>query len=81
MHPPMSVHPQDKDAKLRKKASSEVRTALQRARGEKKASVEELFTDVYDRLPPRLEKQKAEMWEIINKYKEHYQPMLNRHES
>ena len=60
---------------------SEVRTSLQKARGEKKTSVEEMFTDVYDRLPPRLEKQRAEMWEVLGKYKKHYQPILDRHES
>ena len=58
-----------------------MRTALQKARGEKKTSVQELFTDVYDRLPQRLEKQKTEMWEMVNKYKEHYKPILDRHES
>lgn len=69
------------DTELQQKASSDIKEAMQKARGEKKASLEEQFTDVYDRMPPRLEKQRAEMWEMINKYKEHYQPLLNRHES
>ena len=69
------------DTELKQKASSDIKEAMQRARGEKKASLDEGFTDVYDEMPPRLKKQRAEMWEMINKYKEHYQPLLNRHES
>ena len=38
----------------------------------KKGNPEELFEDVYDKMPPNLLKQKEDMKEIVNMYKEHY---------
>ena len=52
---------------------------MQRARAEPKPHIDNLFTDVYDELPPRLEKQRREMWEVVKKYKQHYPADL--HES
>lgn len=49
-----------------------MKTSLQRARKEPKPCVDELFNDVYDQLPPRLLRQRQQMWEVVNKYKEHY---------
>ncbi len=51
------------------------------ARKEKKPHLNHMFTDVYDDLPPRLQKQQAEMKEMMDKYKEHYGPILSKHES
>ena len=49
-----------------------MKQALQRAENELKPNVDELFNDVYDKLPPRLQRQRKQMWEVVNKYKEHY---------
>ena len=64
---------------LRKRMNQEILDAMQRARGELKPHPDYLFEDVYDNLPPRLEQQRQEMWEMVNKYPEHYP--LNKHES
>ena len=45
---------------------------MQKARAELKPPIDDLFTDVYDKLPPRLEKQRQEMWRMVKKYKKHY---------
>ena len=51
---------------------AEIKQSLKRVRRELKPSLDELFRDVYDELPPRLERQRREMWEHVRKYKEHY---------
>ena len=45
---------------------------MQKARAEHKPHLDHMFTDVYDQVTPRLEKQRKEMWQVVNKYKEHY---------
>ena len=45
---------------------------MKKARAELKPPLDDLFSDVYDKLPPRLEKQREEMWRMVNKYKKHY---------
>jgi len=62
-----------------KTAGEKVKTSLQRARAELKPNIDLMFEDVYDKLPLRLEKQRAQMKEIIHKYREHYP--VDRHES
>lgn len=52
---------------------------MQRARNERKPPVNEMFADVYDQLPKRLQDQRKQMWEVVNKYKEHYP--VNIHEN
>ena len=42
----------------------------------KKPNPEYLFTDVYDKMPPHLEEQLAEMKAHVQQYKEHY-PLEN----
>jgi len=54
---------------------------MQVARAEKKPHLDHLFSDVYDQLPPRLEKQRQEMWEMISKYPDHYKPLVDKYES
>ena len=49
---------------------------MQRARSEPKPSINEMFEDVYDQLPKRLQDQREEMWEVVNKHKKHY-PLEN----
>ena len=70
---------QDKEAELLKTAAAEVRRSMKKARAELKPPLNDLFTDVYDKLPPRLVKQREEMWRMVNKYKKHYPADL--HES
>lgn len=73
------LNPQTKEDELLKRVAAEVRSSMQKARAKPKPHIDHLFTDVYDKLPPRLEKQRQEMWEVVNKYKQHYPADL--HES
>ena len=72
---------QDNEEEFKKNVKSEIKRAMQAARVEKKPHPDEVFTDVYDKLPPRLEKQREEMWALMNKYKDHYSPVLKHYES
>jgi len=63
---------QDKEENLREKVAEEVEKSLKRVMKEPKPHLDMMFTDVYDQLPPRLEKQRREFWEHVQKYKEHY---------
>ena len=67
------------ETELHDKAVKDVKRSMQRARNEPKPRVDELFNDVYDQLPLRLQRQRKEMWEVVKKYKEHYP--LDIHES
>ncbi|KAK7479459.1 hypothetical protein BaRGS_00029275 [Batillaria attramentaria] len=49
-----------------------VMKAFAEAEGRKKPNPEEMFTDVYDTLPPHLEKQRQAMKEHVLQHKEHY---------
>ncbi len=79
--PHTHTHTQGKDAALRQSAAADVKRAMVAARKERKPHLNEMFTDVYDDLPPRLQRQQAEMMEMVDKYKEHYGPILSKHES
>ena len=68
----MTILFQTKEGELLKAAAGEVRRTMQKARSELKPPLDDLFNDVYDKLPPRLEKQREEMWRMVNKYKKHY---------
>lgn len=63
---------EEKEVELRAKVKKEVMDAMQRARGELRPHPDHLFTDVYDNLPPHLERQRKEMWEVVNKHHERY---------
>jgi TPP-dependent pyruvate/acetoin dehydrogenase alpha subunit len=63
---------QELEDELKSKAQEEVKRSMQRARSERKPHVNEMFKDVYDELPKRLQAQQKEMWEVVNKYKKHY---------
>ena len=62
----------EKEEELRERVARDIKVAMQKAREEIKPHPFKMFTDVYDSLPPHLEKQQKEMWEHVNKYKEHY---------
>lgn len=72
----LSLTFQELEDELYSKAQEEVKISMQRARSEPKPSVNEMFNDVYDKLPQRLQDQQKQMWEVVNKYKEHY-PLKN----
>lgn len=65
---------------VRERAAEEIKKTMMAARSEMKPHLNELFNDVYDTLPPRLQKQREEMWAMTDKYKEHYGPLLSKHE-
>lgn len=68
-----------REEELRERVMQEIHEAIQHARGELRPHPDYLFKDVYDHLPPRLERQRQEMWAVVNKYPEHYP--LKKHES
>ena len=63
---------QTKEAELLKSAAGEVKRSMQKARADLKPPIDDLFNDVFDKLPPRLEKQREEMWRMVKKYKKYY---------
>ena len=69
----------EKDEELSRRLEAEIKNSMSRATKELKPNIDEMFKDVYDRLPPRLESQRRELWEHLEKYKEHY-PNLDSHE-
>lgn len=61
------------DAKsYRQEALNQVREALKTANEDKKPPIEDLFTDVYDIVPPHLEEQRNELKQHLQKYREKY---------
>ncbi len=62
----------EQDAAAKKEARTNVLKAFTKAEKEKKPSLDEVFSDVYDTLPKHLQEQQEEMRRIIKKYSEHY---------
>jgi 2-oxoisovalerate dehydrogenase E1 component alpha subunit len=63
---------QEKEDELVSGTDETIRSAMKRARAEKKPSLEHMFTDVYDVPPLRLRRQKEEMQSMVAKYPEHF---------
>ena len=63
---------EEKEGALRGRVQKQIREAMQRARHELKPHLNDLFSHVYDQLPPRLAAQRREMWDVVNKYSKHY---------
>ncbi|XP_064157177.1 2-oxoisovalerate dehydrogenase subunit alpha, mitochondrial [Anguilla rostrata] len=63
---------EEEEQAWRKEAQRRVMEALQKAEGRPKPHPDLLFTDVYQEVPPHLEKQKGAMWKHLKEYKEHY---------
>ncbi|KAJ2760719.1 hypothetical protein IWQ57_006231 [Coemansia nantahalensis] len=61
------------DADISKSAKAEVLAAFAAAEKLKKPAVRSLFEDVYDELPPNLQREKAQMDELLKKYPDYYQ--------
>lgn len=62
----------EEEEKLRAETRKTVMKSFSAAEARKKPSIEHLFTDVYDQLPPHLVAQKKELDELIRKYPEYY---------
>ncbi|KAG2185137.1 hypothetical protein INT44_001927 [Umbelopsis vinacea] len=62
----------EEEDNYRKEARKGIMKSFLAAEKRKKPSVEELFTDVYDELPPNLVEQRQELADLIKKYPEHY---------
>ena len=62
----------EEEAAFKKSTRSQVLKAFMDAEKVKKPRVSELFSDVYDTLPPALHSQKAELERIMKLYPEHY---------
>ncbi|KAI8069313.1 thiamine diphosphate-binding protein [Gongronella butleri] len=63
---------QAEDEALRKDVREHVMASFKRAENRKKPPVSEVFTDVYDTLPPHLQQQEAELKRLIATYPEYY---------
>ncbi|KAJ1819966.1 hypothetical protein LPJ60_003478 [Coemansia sp. RSA 2675] len=61
------------DAEVTKAAKADVLRAFAAAETLKKPSIRHLFEDVYDQLPPELERERAEIEGLIRKYPDYYQ--------
>ncbi|KAI8575404.1 hypothetical protein K450DRAFT_262071 [Umbelopsis ramanniana AG] len=62
----------EEEDQYRKEARKGIMKSFLAAEKRKKPSVEELFTDVYDELPPNLVEQRQELADLMKKYPEHY---------
>jgi len=63
---------ENEETSFLKETRKEVLEALKRAEQQKKPSIDELFTDVYDTIPKHLQEQKNQMLEHISKYPDDY---------
>ncbi|XP_036393138.1 2-oxoisovalerate dehydrogenase subunit alpha, mitochondrial [Megalops cyprinoides] len=63
---------EEEERAWRKESRKQVMQALESAERQLKPRIDLLFTDVYQELPPHLEKQKQAMWRHLKQYKEHY---------
>ena len=67
----------EEDTQFRKSIRSEVLKAFSAAEKLPKPPVKELFTDVYDTMPPHIQEQQRELEELIEKYPDHYDTSLH----
>ncbi|KAI9315618.1 thiamine diphosphate-binding protein [Dichotomocladium elegans] len=63
---------QEEEDKWRKEVRSSLMRSFNAAEKRKKPALENLFTDVYDEMPPNLIEQKRELDQLIRKYPEYY---------
>jgi len=59
---------EEKDKELWKSARSEALRCLKKAEAQKKPSLSEMFTDVYDEIPPHLKEQEESLKEHLEQY-------------
>lgn len=62
----------DEQSKIREEARVIVREALKQAMEHRKPPIDDLFTDVYEKLPPNLVEQRAELKEHLRLYGSEY---------
>ncbi len=65
------------EAAVKKESRQAVLKAFNLAETQKKPPIKDLFTDVYDSLPPHLEQQQQEMLDMIKKYPDQYPTKLH----
>ncbi|KAI8099766.1 thiamine diphosphate-binding protein [Halteromyces radiatus] len=63
---------QEQDDAWRTMIKKEVMDTFRACEKKKKPALDELFTDVYDELPPNLIKQRQELIRLVNEYPEYY---------
>ena len=63
---------EEEDDELKKKEKEIILKALEETIHKPKASVSEMFTDVYCDMPPHILKQKSELEQHIAKYPDYY---------
>ncbi|KAG9333082.1 hypothetical protein JZ751_013506 [Albula glossodonta] len=63
---------EEEERAWRKQSRKLVMEAFERAERRLKPRPELLFSDVYQEIPPNLEKQKESLWRHLQQYKEHY---------
>lgn len=69
-----------KDTEYRVQARKDIVEAFNKAEKRKKPLIDEMFTDVYDKMTPMLEEQKREMEEHIQKYPGEYPTSIHAKE-
>jgi 2-oxoisovalerate dehydrogenase subunit alpha, mitochondrial len=63
---------EEKEKEWREESKNQVMQAFLRAEKKRKPNVIEMFTDIYDKMPPNLEKQHQELLTHLKSYKDHY---------
>ena len=63
---------QAKETEYKAEIRKEILKSFNAAEKRKKPSIKELFTDVYDEVPPHLQLQRTELDRLIKQYPEHY---------
>jgi len=63
---------EDLDTELRKATRKHVLQSMKKAEAEKKPSINEMFTDVYDVMPPHLIEQQRELSEHLQRNADQY---------
>jgi 2-oxoisovalerate dehydrogenase E1 component alpha subunit len=63
---------EEKEKEYQDAVRKEVLTAFSKAEKRKKPSLEHMFTDVYDDIPPHLKEQQEELLEHLKKYPNDY---------
>ena len=67
-----SIWSEEEDEELHKSAKTEVLNKMKLAEKTAKPPIEDLFTDVYDQVPPHLQAQRRELFDHLERYKEFY---------
>ena len=67
-----SLWDDEQEAAFKTEIRKDILKSFNSAEKRKKPSIDELFTDVYDEIPPHLKEQQAELNRLMKEYPEHY---------